>query len=156
MDLHTTPFSVVPVLVVLFAHTTAAEVVYLSRGAYGEASFADYALADAVPVHVSVHQPSVLQADAVRYRTGQTLAIAAELEDARRAREKRYAESRERATRRETSRVAEYPREEYRRVASFGYPHRHMRAHAVPQTEPLPQPPRGKPLRWTGRRSGHL
>ncbi len=144
------------VLVASFVHQASADEVYLSRGAYGEASFADFALADAVPVQVAVHQPSVFQADAVRYRTGQIIAIAAELEDARMAREKRYAEARERATRRATPRVAEQPREEYRRIVSFGYPRRHhMRAHVVPRTEPELPPPLRKPLRWTGR-SGQL
>ena len=153
MNAHVTPVSVAIVLIAPFVQAANADEVYLSRGAYGEASFADFALADAVVVQIAVHQPSAGQADTVRYRTVQALAMAAELEDARLAREKRYAESRERATR-QAQRVTEYPREEHRHVVSFGYPRRHMRFHTVARAEPKPkpQPPRGKPLRW---RSGH-
>lgn len=155
MDARVNPVSVAVVLAALVVHAANAEEVYLSRGAYGEASFADFALADAVPVQLAVYQPSVLQADAVRYRTGQALAIAAELQAARLAREKRYSESRERATRRATPRVAENPPDDYRRVASYVFPRRHRHFHTVARAEPRPQPSRGKPLKWKDGRPGH-
>lgn len=152
---------VVSLLIVLFARSAIAGEVYLAMGTYGEASFADFALPDAVAVRLQVYRPSLLQADAVRRRMAQTLAIAAELEDARRQREKAHAETRAQAAQWAARRAPEYPQPEYRRVVSFGFPRRHMHSHAHPRgprvpimAKPVRSPSWSKPLRRSSGRPG--
>jgi len=108
------------VVLTLASPALAAEI-YLSTGSSGEASFSDVALPDAVAVDVEVHQPSVGEADSTRARLAETLAMASELEDARREREKVYAQRRAEANRRAAQQIPKYQEPEDHRVVSSGY-----------------------------------
>ena len=105
----------------VFASPPLGAEIYLSTGARGEASFGDVAVPDAVAVAVEVHQPSLAQADSTRERLAETLAIAAELEDARRDREQVYAERRAEAQRRAARQIPQYQEPEEQRVISSSY-----------------------------------
>ncbi|MDH3642298.1 MAG: hypothetical protein OES38_09395 [Gammaproteobacteria bacterium] len=107
--------------VLMLASSPLGAEIYLSTGARGEASFGDVAVPDAVAVAVEVHQPSPAQADSTRERLAETLAIAAELEDARRHREQIYADRRADAQQRAARQTPHYQQPEDQRVISSSY-----------------------------------
>jgi uncharacterized protein YggE len=144
MKLHTL------IVALLFPTAAMASDVFLSRGAHGEASFSDFAVPHAVAVDIEVAQPAQGEAQAVRERTDAMLAVAAELESARVAREKILAERRAERRAAAARRVPEYVQpEEPRYVGFFPYGYRHNRPRPPLRPKPAQPPSVGK--RFTSR-----
>jgi hypothetical protein len=97
--------------------------IYLGLGAQGEASFSDYVIPDAVAVDLEVQQPSAAAAAAVEDRLQQTLAIVAELKQARHALAQARVQARLAARQLRDRQDQEYEQQAYDRAASasLGY-----------------------------------